>query len=264
MLNEDSQVGQKLIPYLISFEQNEAEMSLTEHLEEVRQRAFWSLSLLVTTITSCLLAVKNIVKLLQQPATGIKFLQLAPGEYFFASLKVAVYTGFFISSPFIIYQVILFILPGMTRGERKTILPVVVVSVILFIFGLACGYFLLAPAALNFFINYGSDVVEPFWSFEQYFEFILVLLFSTGLAFQLPVIQVVLGVLKIFSSRLMFSVWRYVTLGSTVIGAILTPSVDPITQLFMSSIIMLLYFGGASIVFLIEKSQKNTNYEDNF
>jgi len=62
----------------------------------------------------------------------------------------------------------------------------------------------------------------------------------------------------------MFSVWRYVTLGSTVIGAILTPSVDPITQLFMSSIIMLLYFGGASIVFLIEKSQKNTNYEDNF
>ena len=94
----------------------------------------------------------------------------------------------------------------------------------------------LAPAALNFFINYGSDVVEPFWSFEQYFEFILVLLFSTGLAFQLPVIQVCLES-KNFSSRLMFSVWRYVILGSTVIGAILTPSVDPVTQIFMSSII---------------------------
>ena len=78
MLNEDLEVSKKLIPYSISFEQNEAEMSLTEHLEEVRQRAFWSLSLLVTTIISCLLAVKNIVKLLQQPATGIKFLQLAP------------------------------------------------------------------------------------------------------------------------------------------------------------------------------------------
>ena len=136
--------------------------------------------------------------------------------------------------------------------------------VLLFIFGLACGYFLLAPAALNFFINYGSDVVEPFWSFEQYFEFILVLLFSTGLAFQLPVIQVVLGALKIFSSRLMFSVWRYVILASTIIGAILTPSVDPITQLFMSSIIMVLYFGGAGIVFLIERSQQNINYDNNF
>lgn len=258
MLNQNLEASKKLIPYSISFEQNEAEMSLTEHLEEVRQRAFWSLSLLLITIISCVLTVKNIVKLLQEPATGIKFLQLAPGEYFFASLKVAVYTGFFISSPFIIYQIILFILPGMTRGERKTLLPVVVGSVILFIFGLACGYFFLAPAALNFFINYGSDVVEPFWSFEQYFEFILVLLFSTGLAFQLPVIQVVLGSLKIFSSRLMLSVWRYVILGSTIIGAILTPSVDPVTQIFMSSIIMVLYFGGAGLVYLIERSQSDT------
>ena len=258
MLNQNLEASKKLIPYSISFEQNEAEMSLTEHLEEVRQRAFWSLSLLLITIISCVLTVKNIVKLLQEPATGIKFLQLAPGEYFFTSLKVAVYTGFFISSPFIIYQIILFILPGMTRGERKTLLPVVVGSVILFIFGLACGYFFLAPAALNFFINYGSDVVEPFWSFEQYFEFILVLLFSTGLAFQLPVIQVVLGSLKIFSSRLMFSVWRYVILGSTIIGAILTPSVDPVTQIFMSSIIMVLYFGGAGLVYLIERSQSDT------
>ena len=171
MLNQNIQFNKKLIPYSISFEQNEAEMSLTEHLEEVRQRAFWSFSLLLTMIISCLIAVKSIVKLLQEPAVGIKFLQLAPGEYFFASLKVAIYTGFFISSPFIIYQIILFVLPGMTRGERKTILPVIVGSVILFIFGLACGYFLLAPAALNFFINYGSDVVEPFWSFEQYFEY---------------------------------------------------------------------------------------------
>ena len=73
-----------------------------------------------------------------------------------------------------------------------------------------------------------------------------------------------LGVLKIFSSRLMFSVWRYVTLGATIIGAILTPSVDPITQIFMSSIIMILYFGGAGIVFLIERSQENITYEDKF
>lgn len=152
MLTQNFEANKKLIPYSISFEQNEAEMSLTEHLEEVRQRLFWSLSLLVTAIISCIFTVKNIVKLLQEPATGIKFLQLAPGEYFFASLKVAVYTGFFISSPFIIYQIILFILPGMTRGERKTILPVVIGSVILFVFGLSCGYFFLAPAALNFLL----------------------------------------------------------------------------------------------------------------
>ena len=242
-----------LIPYSFTFQQNEAEMSLSEHLEEVRQRAFWSLASLIVAIVACLVSVKNIVKLLQEPALGIKFLQFAPGEYFFASLKVATYSALLIASPFIIYQIILFVLPGMTKNERKTILPVIVGSIMLFGFGILFGYLVLVPAALNFFINYGSEVVEPFWSFEQYFEFILVLLFSTGIAFQLPVIQVMLGLLKIVSGQTMISVWRYVILGSTVIGAVLTPSVDPLTQVLMSSIVLVLYFGGAGIVLLLEK-----------
>ena len=85
-----------LIPYAY-FEQNEAEMSLTEHLEEVRQRAFWSLSTIIKYNNYLFISVKNIVKLIQEPATGIKFLQLAPGEYFFASIKVATYSGFLIA-----------------------------------------------------------------------------------------------------------------------------------------------------------------------
>nr|BDA98274.1 Sec-independent translocase component C [Rhodomonas sp. NIES-1006] len=242
-----------LIPYAFSFQQNEAEMSLAEHLEEVRQRAFWSLASLIIAVVACLVSVKNIVKLLQEPALGIKFLQFAPGEYFFASLKVATYSALLIASPFIIYQIILFVLPGMTKNERKTILPVIVGSILLFGFGILFGYLVLVPAALNFFINYGSEVVEPFWSFEQYFEFIIVLLFSTGIAFQLPVIQVMLGLLKIVSGQTMISAWRYVILGSTVVGAVLTPSVDPLTQVLMSSIVLFLYFGGAGVVLLLEK-----------
>jgi sec-independent protein translocase protein TatC len=242
-----------LIPYSFNFQQNEAEMSLSEHLEEVRQRAFWSLASLLTSVIFCLVSVKNIVKLLQEPALGIKFLQFAPGEYFFASLKVATYSALLVASPFIIYQIILFVLPGMTKNERKTILPVIVGSVLLFGFGILFGYLVLVPAALNFFINYGSEVVEPFWSFEQYFEFIIVLLFSTGIAFQLPVIQIMLGLLKIISGQTMLAAWRYVILGSTVVGAVLTPSVDPLTQLLMSSIVLFLYFGGVGVVLLLEK-----------
>ena len=134
----------------------------------------------------------------------------------------------------------------------------------LFISGLVFGYSVLVPAALNFFINYGSEVVEPFWSFEQYFEFILILLFSTGLAFQLPVIQIMLGLLRVVSGETMLSIWRYVILASTVIGAILTPSVDPLTQILMSSIVILLYFLGAGVVLLIEKSRGNVDYQTKF
>ena len=75
----------KLIPYSLNIRQNDAEMSLSDHLEELRQRAFWSLSILLTSIITCVFSVKNIVKVLQEPALGIKFLQFAPGEYFFAT-----------------------------------------------------------------------------------------------------------------------------------------------------------------------------------
>jgi len=253
-----------LIPYSLDIKQNDAEMSLSDHLEELRQRAFWSVSILLSSIVLCVVSVKNIVKILQEPALGIKFLQFAPGEYFFASIKVAAYSGLLLSSPFLIYQIILFVLPGMTKNERKTILPIILGAITLFLFGLMFGYSVLVPAALNFFINYGSEVVEPFWSFEQYFEFILVLLFSTGLAFQLPVVQIMLGLLRIVSGETMISIWRYVILGSTVIGAILTPSVDPLTQILMSSIVIILYFLGAGVVLLIEKSRRNVDYNIDF
>ena len=253
-----------LIPYSLDIKQNDAEMSLSDHLEELRQRAFWSVSILLSSIVLCVVSVKNIVKILQEPALGIKFLQFAPGEYFFASIKVAAYSGLLLSSPFLIYQIILFVLPGMTKNERKTILPIILGAITLFLFGLMFGFSVLVPAALNFFINYGSEVVEPFWSFEQYFEFILVLLFSTGLAFQLPVVQIMLGLLRIVSGETMISIWRYVILGSTVIGAILTPSVDPLTQILMSSIVIILYFLGAGVVLLIEKSRRNVDYNIDF
>jgi sec-independent protein translocase protein TatC len=219
---------------------------------------------LISSIIVSVISVKTIVKILQEPALGIKFLQFAPGEYFFASIKVAAYSGLLLSSPFVIYQIILFVLPGMTKTERKTLLPMILGAITLFLSGLLFGYFLLVPAALNFFINYGSEVVEPFWSFEQYFEFILVLLFSTGLAFQLPILQIVLGLLRIISGQSMLSAWRYVILGSTIIGAILTPSVDPLTQILMSSIITILYFLGTGIVFLLEKTRTNIGYQTKF
>ena len=253
-----------LIPYSLDIRQNDAEMSLSDHLEELRQRAFWSIATLLSSIIVCVFSVKNIVKTLQEPALGIKFLQFAPGEFFFASIKVAAYTGLLISSPFLIYQIILFVLPGMTKNERKTLLPIILGAIGLFLSGILFGYYILVPAALNFFINYGSEVVEPFWSFEQYFEFILILLFSTGLAFQLPVIQVMLGLFRIISGETMLSIWRYVILGSTIIGAILTPSVDPLTQILMSSIVIILYFLGAGVVLIIEKSRRNIDYKTKF
>ena len=201
----------------------------------------------------CFSNVKDIVKVFQAPAIGVKFLQFAPGEYCFASFKIALFSGILISSPIILYQLLLYLIPGLTKNERNIILPVSVGSGVLFFCGLLFSYFFLVPAALNFFISYGSEVVEPFWSFDQYFDFIAVLMFATGLSFQVPAIQVVLGLLGIVSGKTMLSYWKYVIVSCTIIAAIITPSTDPITQLLMSTALLTLYLGGSGFVILLKK-----------
>lgn len=230
---------------------DEMEMSLFDHLEELRLRIFYALIAVVIGVIGCFIFVRPIVQLLEAPAQGVKFLQLAPGEFFFVSIKVAGYSGLVLASPFILYQIIQFVLPGLTRRERRLLGPVVLGSSVLFFVGLAFAYVALIPAALKFFINYGADVVEQSWSIDRYFEFVLLLLFSTGLAFQIPIIQLVLGFLGIVSSQQMLSGWRYVVLGAVVLGAILTPSTDPLTQSLLAGAVMGLYFGGIGTLKLI-------------
>jgi sec-independent protein translocase protein TatC len=231
----------------------DVEMSLFDHLEELRRRIFYSLIAVVVGVIGCFVAVKPIVQLLEIPAQGVKFLQLAPGEFFFVSIKVAGYSGLVFSSPLILYQILLFVLPGLTRRERRFIGPVVLGSTILFFVGLVFAYIALIPAALNFFISYGAGVVEQLWSIDKYFEFVLLLLFSTGLAFQIPVIQLLLGYLGIVSSKQMLSGWRSVILGAAVLGAVLTPSTDPLTQSLLAGAVLGLYFGGIGLVKLFGK-----------
>ena len=232
---------------------DEAEMSLFDHLEELRWRIFYALIAVVVGITGCFIAVKPIVRLLEVPAQGVKFLQLAPGEFFFVSFKVAGYSGLVVASPFILYQIIQFVLPGLTRRERRLIGPVIIGSTFLFAAGLVFAYLLLIPAALNFFINYGEGVVEQIWSIDKYFEFVLLLLFSTGLAFQIPIIQVLLGFLGIVSSAQMLAGWRFVIVAAVVLGAVLTPSTDPLTQSLLAGAVLGLYFGGIGLVKLLGK-----------
>jgi sec-independent protein translocase protein TatC len=228
------------------------ELPFSEHIEELRQRIFILFWLVLILTCVAFFEVKILVKILEYPVSNVKFFQISPGEYFISTIKISFYTGLLFASPFVISQIILFLLPGLTKKETKIILPLLLSSLVLFGLGLAFSYYTLVPAALNFFLNYSEEVLEPFWSFDQYFEFILVLFYSTGLAFQIPIIQILIGLLNIVSAKQMLGAWRYVILVSTILGAILTPSTDPLTQLLLSVAILLLYLSGIGILFLIK------------
>ena len=228
------------------------ELPFSEHIEELRQRIFHIAWIILLLMSFSFFEVKSLVQILELPISNVKFFQLSPGEYFVSTVKIAFYTGLLFSTPFLLSQIILFLLPGLTKTEIKIILPLLLISLVLFSLGLSFSYFILIPAALNFFLTYSDEVIEPLWSFDQYFEFILVLFYGTGLAFQIPIIQIVLGFLNIVSAKQMLEAWRYVILISTIIGAVLTPSTDPLTQLLLSSAILLLYFSGVGVLFLIK------------
>jgi sec-independent protein translocase protein TatC len=232
------------------------EMALSEHIEEFSQRLVFCGLCLVSIIALCFFDIRQIVQVFQAPAVGVKFLQFSPGEYFFASIKIAAFCGVLLSSPVILYQLLLYLIPGLTKKERDIVLPVSLGSGVLFIFGLIFSYFFLVPAALKFFISYGSEVVEPFWSFDQYFDFIAVLLFATGLAFQVPAVQVVLGLLGVVSGQQMLSAWKYVIVICTIVAAVITPSTDPVTQILLSVALLSLYLAGSVIVIFLKKENQ--------
>ena len=233
-------------------------MPLLDHLEELRQRVFRSLLAVVVAALGCLVVVKPLVRLLEAPASSIHFLQLAPGEFLFVSFKVAGYAGLTLALPYVLYQGLAFVLPGLTVRERRLIAPAVAGSAVLFLAGLAFAWWALVPAALRFLVSYGADVVEPLWSIERYLDFVLLLMLATGLAFQLPVLQLLLGLFGLITWKRMLAAWRWVVLAASLAGAVLTPSTDPVTMLLLGGAITVLYLVGVGVVGLSQGFRAET------
>eukprot|EP00931_Biecheleriopsis_adriatica_P089324 TRINITY_DN63479_c0_g1_i1.p1 TRINITY_DN63479_c0_g1~~TRINITY_DN63479_c0_g1_i1.p1 ORF type:complete len:417 (-),score=95.47 TRINITY_DN63479_c0_g1_i1:28-1197(-) len=227
-------------------------MPLEDHISELRDAVLRSGAFATVAVGVCLYYYKELTTALESPAQmsdmGVKFVQLAPGEFFFVSVKVAVAVGLLLSFPYALFEAANYFTPALTRSERNTVGPTVLSSAALFYGGAAFAYNVLSPAALGFFLGYSQDVIESQFSIDQYFEFILSMGFATGIAFQVPVLQVALGLLGVIDSEKLFSIWRYVVVGSAVVGAILTPSTDPVTQLLLSGALCALYFAGAGVL----------------
>jgi sec-independent protein translocase protein TatC len=228
------------------------ELPFLEHIEELRQRIFQLLTIFLTITILVFVNVKTLVELLEKPVALIKFIQLSPGEYLVSTIKIAIYAGLLLCIPVILSHIICFIFPGLTLREKKFILPLILISATLFGLSINFSYAILIPAALKFFIQYSENVIEPLWSFDQYLDFTLLIFYSTSLAFQIPIFQLILGLTGVLSGEKMLALWKYVVLGSTIVGAVLTPSTDPITQLCLSSAIFILYLLGSMILFIYQ------------
>lgn len=232
----------------------DSEMSWQDHLEELRIRLIWCFGCFLLATIAGFFCTDAIILLLQKAAPNVTFIQTNPGEVFFASIRLAIYTGVGFTLPIIVYHAICFILPGLNKSERYWLIPLTLISIALFGIGCWVGFTVVLPLMLNFLADFGQTVAKNLWGVASYINLATGFIFATGLLFQLPLACVVLNRLGLLTPKKMLSGWRYAILASVLIGAIVTPSADPISQLVMASILLGLY--GVSILLVSVFSKK--------
>jgi len=238
--------------------------SLTEHLGELRNRIVVSLIAVVISFGICFYFSEYIFKLLTLPlhstpkfsldvpfitlkATenpGQELVFLAPAEALWMHFKLALISGFIITSPLIFYEIWRFVSPGLLSKEKKFALPFVIVTTTLFLLGALFCFIIVLPLAMNFLLTYKTESIKPMLSVGKYIDFCLKFILAFGAVFELPVVLVFLTKMGIVTPDFLAKNRKYAVLLAFVIAALLTPTPDAFNQTLMALPIIVLYEAG--------------------
>lgn len=221
-------------------------MGFFEHLEELRDRLLRAfLAVIVGTLIGAVLAQPVLIFLLQPYSDlypeGRNLVVLGPTGAVVSYFRVALLIGGTIAIPVITYQLLAFIVPGLTRKERRYILWAIPPVTILFLIGVAFAWAVLMPPAISFLEGFQSDIFEPEWTADQYITFVTSLLFWMGVAFETPLVFFVLALLGLVSAGMLIRNWRVAIVLASVAAAIITPTIDPVNMLLVMAPLMALY-----------------------
>ena len=234
-----------------------AELTLGEHLNEIRQRLTISVLTVVLTTVVTLVFASTILDYLLEPGREA-FPEFRPiytellgfvGAY----IKISLMLGIAGAMPVIVYQIYAFIHPGLTREEQKWILPIVALATVAFACGGAFAFFIGWPPALSFLLNFGQELAEPQVRINNYIDMLTRFVMWTGIVFELPLFLMGLGAIGLVTSRKLMGFWRWAIIGSFLLAALITPSIDPVTQTFVAVPTLGLYVLGIILVRLVEK-----------
>lgn len=219
---------------------DDSTMGLLDHLNELRQRFTKILiAVVIGTIFGVLIA-QPVLEFLQLPY-GRAFTVLGPTGGVVVYFRVALMVGAMVSIPIITYQVMMFVLPGLTSKERRYVLTALPAIVLLFVIGVVFAWGILIPPALGFLENFQPTLFKPEWTGELYLSFVTTLLFWMGVAFESPMIFLVLSLLGAVNARQLIKSWRIAIIGSSIAAALITPTVDPVNMGLVMGPLLALY-----------------------
>ena len=210
----------------------------------------WSAIVVVVCTAGSFAFHQQILTLLMEPAQGFagipteKPIYTELTEFLGIAMKVSLLSGLVIAMPFILFQLVMFAAPGLTPVERRYLYTLVPVSVLAFAAGAAFGYRILFPPAVRFLLSFGTDIAEPYIRIGNYANLMLSLLFWMGLVFETPVVMFFLSRIGVVTHRMLARKRRYAVVVAFILGAIITPTFDPVNQTLVALPIVVLYEAG--------------------
>lgn len=221
--------------------ERDKELSLVQHLSEFRDRLMVACIAIAITTAISFLFTTEIIKLLLIPAGVTKLLAISPTENFTTYFRVALFSGFALAMPVVLYEIYAYIDPALHPNERRFALTLGPFVLFLFVVGMLFCYFVLLPSALHFLLNFGGEVIDNQLRASEYLSFVTLFIVGMGIVFEMPVVIYALIRIGIVPRSWLTSRRRYVFVLSFIIAAVVTPTPDPFNQTLVALPLYLLF-----------------------
>ena len=229
------------------------------HLAEIKTRLFRSVIAVIITSIICFIFADKIFQILIWPVKGTQFIFVDMTEMVGVYMKVCITAGIILAMPYLIYHLLMFITPALKPKEKRGIFVVLPMIVFMFLAGVAFSYFVMLPPALNFLTTFGSNIAEPQIRITSYVSVVTRLMLASGVIFELPVISTFLARIGVITGEWLASKRKFAFIMAFVLGAIITPTSDPINQCLVALPLIVLYELSIWLAKLVRK--KNTDPE---
>ena len=232
-------------------------LTLVEHLQEVRYRLIVSSVAVVIGLAISAYFGSDLIAFLKHPAEAgsqhVVFQAIEPGEKLSTYFRVALLGGVILAMPVIVYQVLQFVSPGLKPNEKRWLYGTVIGATLLFLAGVAFAYYIALPRGLGFLLDFGgADIAETNIRISSYIDFVTRLIFWMGVAFETPLVLMFLARFGIMNATRLRRSWRYAIVIAFVVAAIVTPTPDPVNQTIVAVPIIGLYVLGVVLAYLAQ------------
>ncbi len=228
-------------------------MSFFEHLGELRTRLIHACAAIAIGAFVGVGVAKHVISFVMKPMVVAlqaahlqdKLINTNPTGVVSLVINLGLYLGVVLASPYVLYQIWLFVAPGLHKHERRAVAGFIIPSVLLFLVGIAFSYYVILPYLLRFLVNFQSGLpLTPMINIDEYFDLVLIVLLGVGVIFELPMVILILSLFGIVTPAFLWKNFRYAILIITIVAAIVTPTPDATTMLVFMAPMILLYIIG--------------------